>query len=96
MTNACQAMPPACAWPVRSTNGCAIAAFVLSLLGWFFLSIPFGFVALHQIKNRGEDGRGMAIAGLVISAVSIIALVGMILIPLFIWTTTATPIHHTY
>jgi hypothetical protein len=64
----------------RSTNGFAIAAFVLSLLGWFVLSIPFGFVALHQIKDREEDGRGLAIASLWISALEIclcIAAVGL-------------------
>jgi hypothetical protein len=72
MTNTYQPMRPAHAWPARSTNGFAIAAFVLSILGWFFLSIPFGFVALHQIKHRGEDGRRLAIAGLVISVASII------------------------
>jgi hypothetical protein len=49
----------------RPTNPWAVAAFVLSLFGWYALPIPimsaiFAFVALRQIKQRGEGGRGMA------------------------------------
>jgi uncharacterized Tic20 family protein len=71
--------PPVFAYP-RATNGSAIAAFVLSILGFFFppiavLSFPFGIIALRQINEREEDGRGLAIASLAISAVSMLILV---------------------
>jgi len=81
--------------PARATNGLAIAAFVLSLFGVFFFSIPFGFVALHQVNHRNEKGRGLAIASLVISVTWIIICVAMMVLALFTWTTfTATPPVH--
>ncbi len=63
--------------PPCSTNGMAIAAFVLSVMGFFFLSIPFGFVALRQIGRRGEDGRGLAIASLAISTLVFVVIVAL-------------------
>ena len=51
---------------VRSTNSMAVASFVCSLLCLSVLGIIFGHVALSQISRSGEDGRGLAIAGLVI------------------------------
>jgi peptidyl-prolyl cis-trans isomerase B (cyclophilin B) len=61
------------------TNSLAIAslvcAFVFSPLG-----IIFGHIALSQIKRTGEGGRGLAIAGLVISYVAVI--LGLFLIVL--------------
>lgn len=42
---------------------------VLGILGGVLLSAIFGFVALSQIRKRGDKGRGMAIAGLVLSGV---------------------------
>ncbi|MFJ4651777.1 DUF4190 domain-containing protein [Nocardia sp. NPDC088792] len=53
--------------PQGTTNGFAIAAFITGLLGMCLLALPFGFVALSQIKQRGQQGRGLAIAGMVIS-----------------------------
>ncbi|HRD11325.1 MAG TPA: DUF4190 domain-containing protein [Mycobacterium sp.] len=49
---------------VRGTNAMAIAAFVSSLV-LAPLGIIFGHIALSQIKATGEDGKGLAIAGLV-------------------------------
>ena len=50
------------------TNGWAIAAFVVGILGGIILSVIFAIVALVQMKGRHERGRGLAIAALVISA----------------------------
>lgn len=61
------------------TNGMAIASLVTGLIGLLLcgvtaiLGVIFGHVSLSQIKRTGEDGRGMAIAGLVISYFSIAA-----------------------
>ena len=57
--------------PAQKTNGLAIAALVCPLVFCvlFPLGIIFGHIALSQISRTGEDGRGLAIAGLVISYV---------------------------
>ncbi|MFI0485497.1 DUF4190 domain-containing protein [Actinomadura sp. 9N215] len=50
------------------TNGMAIAAFVTGLLGCFgVLGLILGIVALRQIGDRGGKGRGLAIAGIILS-----------------------------
>lgn len=57
--------PPPPYPPPRRTNALAIASLVC---GFVFapLAIVFGHVSLSQIKKSGEDGRGLAIAGLVL------------------------------
>ena len=59
----------------RPTNGLAIAAMVLGIvwLWWLgsILALIFGFVALKQIKERHESGRGMAVAGIVLGCFGI-------------------------
>lgn len=49
----------------RPTNALAIASLVCGFL-FAPLAIVFGHISLSQIKRSGEDGRGLAIAGLVI------------------------------
>jgi len=63
--------------------GMAVASLVLSLVGvlpcfWLvqipgLLGIIFGFVGLKQTKDNVRRGRGMAIAGLVIGIVIVVA-----------------------
>lgn len=63
----------------RETNGMAVASLVLSISGFVsygigcILGIVFGHVALSQIsRNAGtQDGRALAIAGLIIGYVGI-------------------------
>jgi hypothetical protein len=57
--------PLAPAAPVRGTNSLALLALIFGVLGGL-LSLPFGHIALSQIKRTGESGRGLAIAGLVL------------------------------
>ncbi len=70
--------PPGAAYPqAAGTNGMAIASLVCSLLGWLcgigpILGIIFGVLALNKIKQTGEGGRGLAIAGIAIGAVLIV------------------------
>ena len=74
----------------RPTNAMAVAslvcAFVIAPLG-----VVFGHISLGQIKRSGEQGRGMAIAGLVIgyliTIVTVVALVAGFLI--FSWAVKA-------
>jgi hypothetical protein len=58
--------------PTSGTNGLAIASLVLA----FFCSLAgliCGIIALNQIRERRQEGRGLAIAGIVISCISIVA-----------------------
>jgi len=54
--------------PPPNTNGLAIASLICSFL-FFPLGIVFGHVSLSRIKRSREGGRGLAVAGLVISYV---------------------------
>jgi hypothetical protein len=65
-------------------NGLAIASMVLGIL-WLYwvgsiLAVIFGHVALHQISRDGKQGRGMAIAGLVLGYIGLAALVVVIIV----------------
>jgi hypothetical protein len=77
----------------RKTSGMAVASLVLGILGFMtgitaVLAIIFGAVALGQIaKDPGLDGKGMAIAGLVMG---IVVVVGWLLVFLFVFALTAT------
>ncbi len=72
------------------TDGFAIAAFVLSLLGGVLLSVIFGIVALSRIRRSGQRGRGLAIASLIISGIWVV-LVALA----FLATTSAAPSRNT-
>lgn len=61
------------------TNGLAIAGFVISIVSPIcccgtlsVLSLIFSIIGLSQINKNSEDGKGLAIAGIVISGVSIL------------------------
>jgi hypothetical protein len=60
------------------TNGWAIAAFILGILGGTILSVIFAIVALVQLRGRPQRGRGLAIAALVISAAWIAVIASVI------------------
>lgn len=57
--------------PPRPTNGMAIGALISSLV-FPPLGIVLGHIALSQIKRTGEEGRTLAIVGLVIGYVATI------------------------
>ena len=70
-----RAAPPA---PVGRTNGFAIASLVLGIL-WFYwvgslLAVVFGHIAIRQIAGSEgrEEGRGMAVAGLVLGYIGVV------------------------
>jgi hypothetical protein len=86
--------PPYGAYPVaqQSTNSMAVASMVLGitsllvlllcLLGFIpaIVGLVLGIVAFRQIKLTGSDGRGMAIAGVVTSVVTLVLTVVLVLI----------------
>jgi hypothetical protein len=59
------------------TSGWAIASFVLGLLSMVLLSVIFGIIALKRIRRLGQKGRGLAIAGLVLSATWVVVLIAV-------------------
>ena len=54
------------------SNGLAIAGFVLSLLGFNLIALILSIVGLNKAKKLGGTGKGFAIAGIIISAVSMV------------------------
>ncbi|MFF0472582.1 DUF4190 domain-containing protein [Streptomyces sp. NPDC004284] len=62
--------------PPRTTNGLAIGSLVSGVVCCLPpLGLILGLVALPQIKKRGQAGKGFAIAGIVLSALSCLLLV---------------------
>jgi ABC-type xylose transport system permease subunit len=55
----------------RSINGLAVAGFVTSFLCGI-IGLILSAIALSQINKSGQDGKGLAIAGIVIGAASMI------------------------
>lgn len=69
--------PPAAPSPSSDQlNGFAIAAFVLGAIGGTILSFVLAIIALRQIRDTGQRGRGLAIAGLVFSVIWAAVLAG--------------------
>jgi hypothetical protein len=58
-----------------SFNGFAIAGFVLGLISAVLLSVIFSIIGLVQIRRRRQRGKGLAIAGLVLSGVWVVVIV---------------------
>jgi hypothetical protein len=70
-----QYAPPYMYAQPQTTNGLAIASLVVSLCVFCGLNAivapVLGIVALNQIKSTNQNGRGLAIAGIVISGVQL-------------------------
>jgi len=74
------------AGPSGQTNGMAIASLVLAISCCSPLGVVFGHIAKKQIRERGDDGGGLATAGLVLGylglavlAVYLLLIVGLVL-----------------
>jgi hypothetical protein len=74
--------------PRQETNVPAILSLIFGVLGAVLISVIFGLVALSQIAKRGERGRGLAIAGLSISAAWVAVIVAAAAIISFITVDT--------
>lgn len=81
-----QYAPPGASYaPVGPTSGMAIASLICSLLGIGIVGVILGHLALNEInKSNGyTQGRGLAIAGLIIGYLQIAAVVIFFLIFIF-------------
>ncbi|MCF6522022.1 DUF4190 domain-containing protein [Streptomyces sp. JJ36] len=66
--------------PPPPTNGMAIASLVTAFAcGAIPVGLILGIVALSQIRQRGEKGRGLAIGGIVVTAVQIVLILAVVL-----------------
>jgi hypothetical protein len=50
----------------RPTSGLAITALVLGIFGFSIVAVIYGHLALGDIRRTGKEGRGLAVAGLVL------------------------------
>lgn len=58
-----------------TTSGWAVASLVLGILGGVVWGTICGVVALRKIRDTGQKGRGMAIAGIILSGLWIVVVV---------------------
>jgi hypothetical protein len=74
--------------PVAKTNGLAIASLVCGLAQFMFgplATIPaivFGHMARHQIRRSGEQGAGLALAGLILGWAAVILGIALLVVGL--------------
>ncbi|GAB7049888.1 DUF4190 domain-containing protein [Catenuloplanes indicus] len=90
----------------RKTNGMAIASLVVSVIGAFSLAcygagaIPaaigaiLGHVARRQIRTNGDDGDGMALAGIItgwiVTGIGLLIIAFVVVVVVFAWSTADT------
>jgi hypothetical protein len=80
--------PPAGFAPPRKTNTLAIVALV-SIFVCSPASLVLGIIARNQIKQTGEAGDGMALAGIIVGAISVAFMV-LLLVLVVIGATVST------
>jgi hypothetical protein len=83
--------------PVRTTNGlaiaslvCGIAAFVIGIT--FIPAIICGHLARRQIRRTGEQGDGLAIAGLILGYVGAVIFIVLVLVMGLLLTKAASSV----
>jgi len=54
----------------QPTNGLAIASLIVSILGFGPIGAIMGHIARRQIKERNEQGDGLALAGVIVGWVT--------------------------
>jgi hypothetical protein len=67
------AQPPYGYAPPRKTDGVSIAALVTGILGMALIPLGLGIAGVVRTKDPARSGRGLAIAGIVLGALSTIA-----------------------
>ncbi|WP_158587822.1 DUF4190 domain-containing protein [Actinomadura logoneensis] len=70
--------------PSRGTSGWAVASLIFSIL-WLcgagsLLAVVLGVIALARIRRTGQNGRGLAVAGLILGVLGLLAGAGLALI----------------
>lgn len=57
--------------PQRRTSLLAVLTLVFGILGFGVVPVVTGHIALSQLKRTGEEGRGLALAGLILGYVTL-------------------------
>ena len=57
------------------TDGFSVASLVLGILGFNVFAIVFGVIGLSRTSSGQYSGRGMAIAGIILGAISTVAVI---------------------
>jgi hypothetical protein len=71
------------------TNGKAIAAMVTSIAGLFFCGLPsiagliLGVIAMRETKRTGQEGHGMALAGVIVGALAVVGWILYVIVLVF-------------
>jgi hypothetical protein len=65
------------------TDGFAIASLVTGILGTGVVALVLGIVGLNRVKKSGQNGKGLAIAGIVLGALGIIGWI--VVVALWAW-----------
>lgn len=80
-------------YPTTTTNGMAIASMVLGIV-WIYwigsiVGLILGYLALREIRKDPQrmEGKGMAIAGIVLGWIGVVVLVLAIALGIYIWKT---------
>lgn len=79
--------------PAQQTNWWAVISLIFGVIGGVLVSVVCGIVGLNKAK-QGQGGRGLAIAGLVLSALWVVGLIAGVAIYLMVakGTVTATDV----
>ena len=62
------------------TNTLAIVTLIAGILGFNLIAVILGHIALSQIKKSNEGGRTLAIVGLVLGYIGLVALIIFIIV----------------
>lgn len=64
---------------VQVSNTMALVGFVMSFFN-SLIGLIFSIIGMNQIKKTGEPGKGFALAGIIISAVSLVLTILIVII----------------
>ncbi|MGX5682018.1 DUF4190 domain-containing protein [Schumannella luteola] len=71
---------PAPAAPVAKWNVLSIVSLVTSIIGFSLVGVITGHIALSQIKKTGEQGNVLAIIGLILGYIGLVAFIIFIIV----------------
>jgi hypothetical protein len=66
--------------PVAKTNVLSIISLVTGIIGLAIVPVILGHISLSQIKKTGEQGRVMAIIGLILGYLAILGYIILIIV----------------